>query len=240
MLDPASPANARVLYVTALGRGVYKSVDGGKSWSLKNSGLEGSDPLAWRMTRDREGVLYLIIARRSDDGSIGNSGDGALYKSTDGAEHWTHLTLPAGVNGPNGLAVDPRDSKHLLLAAWGRSTPPRAQGGGIYASSDGGKTWRNVLANDQHIYDITVDPHDPKVMYAAGFESSAWRSTNAGATWERIRGYNFKWGHRVIPDPTDSEKIYITTYGGGVWHGPAKGDLAAVDEIATPALAHRR
>jgi photosystem II stability/assembly factor-like uncharacterized protein len=240
MLDPASPANARVLYVTALGRGVYKSIDGGKSWSLKNRGLEGSDPLGWRMTRDREGVLYLIIARRSDDGSIGNSGDGALYKSTDGAEHWTHLTLPAGVNSPNGLAVDPRDSKHLLLAAWGRSTPPQAQGGGIYASSDGGKTWRNVLANDQHIYDITVDPHDPKVMYAAGFESSAWRSTNAGATWERIRGYNFKWGHRVIPDPTDSEKIYITTYGGGVWHGPAKGDPAAVDEIATPALAHRR
>ena len=35
------------------------------------------------------------------------------------------------------------------------------------------------------------------------------------------RGYNFKWGHRVIPDPADAAKIYITTFGGSVWHGPA-------------------
>jgi photosystem II stability/assembly factor-like uncharacterized protein len=238
LLDPASPASARVLYVTALGRGVYKSIDGGKSWTLKNNGIEDPEPLAWRTTRDAAGALYLIIVRRSDDGSIGNAGDGALYKSTDGAEHWTRLTLPAGVNGPNGLAVDPRDPKHLLLAAWGRSTLQHAQGGGIYASPDGGKTWRNVLAKDQHIYDITVDPHNSKVMYAAGFESSAWRSNDAGEKWERIRGYNFKWGHRVIPDPFDPEKIYITTYGGGVWHGPAKGDSNAIDEIATPVVAH--
>jgi photosystem II stability/assembly factor-like uncharacterized protein len=238
LLDPASPASARVLYVTAFGRGVYKSSDGGQSWSLKNNGIEGSAPLAWRLARDSAGTLYMITARRSDDGSIGNSGDGALYKSTDGAGHWTRVSLPGGVNGPNGLAIDPRDAQHLLLAAWGRSTPPQAQGGGIYASLDGGETWRNVLSKDQHIYDVTIDPHNPKIMYAAGFESSAWRSADGGATWERIPGYNFKWGHRVIPDPSDPGKIYITTYGGGVWHGPAKGDLTAVDEIATPVLAH--
>ncbi len=237
LLDPTSPVNARVLYVTALGRGVYKSVDGGKTWALKNTGIQGEEPLAWRMTHDASGSLYLIVVRRSDDGSIGNSGDGALYKSTDGAEHWTRLTLPAGVNGPNGLAVDSRDPRHLLLAAWGRSTPPQAQGGGIYASVDGGKTWRNVLSKDQHIYDVTIDAGHPKVMYATGFESSAWRSADAGATWQRLRGYNFKWGHRVIPDPADPDKIYVTTYGGGVWHGPAKGDPNGVDEIATPVLA---
>ena len=238
LLDPTSSANARVLYVTALGRGVYKSVDGGKTWALKNAGIEGGEPLAWRMTRDASGSLYLIVSRRSDDGTIGNSGDGALYKSTDGAEHWKKITLPAGVNGPNGIAVDPHDLKHLLLAAWGRRTPPQAQGGGVYSSSDGGQTWRNVLAKDQHIYDVTVDAGHPKVMYAVGFESSAWRSEDAGTTWQRIRGYNFKWGHRVTPDPVDPDKIYINTYGGGVWHGPSKGDPNAVDEIATPALAY--
>ncbi len=224
LLDPSSPASARVLYVTALGRGVYKSNDGGKTWVLKNTGIEAAEPLVWRMTRDAAGALYLIVARRSDDGSIGNAGDGALYKSADGAEHWTKITLPAGVNGPDGIAADPRDPRHLLLAAWARSTPPQAQGGGIYSSVDGGKTWRNVLAKDQHIYDVTVDPRNPRVMYAAGFESSAWRSADAGASWQRIRGYNFKWGHRVTPDPTDPDKIYVNTYGGGVWHVPAIAD----------------
>ena len=226
LLDPASPKDARVLYVTALGRGVYKSSDGGRSWSLKKNGIDGDEPLAWRITRDVSGALYLIVARRSDDGSVGNSGDGALYKSTDGAEHWIRVTLPSDVNGPNGLAADPRDANHLLLAAWGRSTPPQAQGGGIYSSFDGGKTWRNVLAKDQHIYDVTVDDRNPRLMYAAGFESSAWRSDDAGASWQRIRGYNFKWGHRVTPDPADPHNIYINTYGGGVWHGPAIGDPA--------------
>src|SRR5215469_2898765 len=238
LLDPASPASARVLYVTAFGRGVYKSSDGGKTWSLKNNGIGGNEPFAWRLARDRQGTLYVILARRSDDGSIGSQDDGALYKSTDGAEHWTRVNLPAGVNGPNGLAIDAQDSEHLLLAAWGRSTLPQSQGGGIFVSFDGGKSWRNVLAKDQHIYDVTADPRDPKVFYAAGFESSAWRSRDAGKSWQRIRGFNFKWGHRVIPDPGNPDKIYVTTFGGGVWHGPAGGDPNGIDEISTPALAH--
>lgn len=240
LLDPTSPPNARVLYLTAMGRGVYKSVDGGITWALKNGGIEENEPLAWRLARGPDGALYLVIARRSDDGSIGNSGDGAVYQSTDGAEHWARMVLPAGMNGPNGVAVDPRNSRHLLLAAWGRSTPPQAQGGGVYSSFDRGQTWRNVLLKDQHIYDVTVDPRDPKTMYATGFESSAWRSVNSGSTWERIRGFNFKWGHRVIPDPADPDKIYVTTFGGGVWHGPAIGDPEAIDELATPKLAHQR
>jgi len=48
-------------------------------------------------------------------------------------------------------------------------------------------------------------------------------STDGGKTWSRIKGYNFKWGYRVILDPADPEKIYITTFSGSVWHGPAAG-----------------
>ena len=44
---------------------------------------------------------------------------------------------------------------------------------------------------------------------------------DAGATWSRMRGYTFKWGHRVVVDPVNPKMIYITTYGGSVWHGPA-------------------
>ena len=162
--------------MTGFGRGVFKSTDGGATWALKNNGIELAEPFAWRLARDPRGALYLVVARRSEDGSFGNPGDGALYRSTDG-----------------------------------------------------GRKWRNVLSPDQHIYDVTIAPRDPKLLYAAGFESSAWRSTDSGETWRRIAGYDFKWGHRVIPDPTDAKQIYVTTFGGSVWHGPA-------DKVAPPGM----
>jgi len=207
------------LYVTGFGRGVFKSPDGGEHWTLKNAGIEGTQPLAWRLARDTKGTLYLVIARRSDDGTYGNAADGALYRSTDGAERWTRLPLPQGVNGPNGLAIDPQDPARLYLAAWARSTPQGAQDGGIYLSTDAGTTWRRVLAQDQHVYDVTIDPHDPQRLYAAGFEASAWRSPDRGLTWRRIPGFDFKWAHRVIVDPRDPARIFITTFGGSVWYG---------------------
>jgi len=234
VLDPKSPKNARTLYATGFATGVYKSIDDGATWSLKNKGIEGSEPFAWRITLDpANGTLYLVVARRSDDGSIGGPGDGALYRSTDGAESWTRVALPAGVNGPHGLALDPADSRKLYLAAWGRRPDgsSHALGGGIYVSNDAGATWKQVLDRDAHIYDITVDTRNPRTLYASGFGASAWRSDDRGEHWSRLGGFNFKWGHRVIPDPLDTSKIYVTTYGGSVWHGPAKGDPNAAEDV---------
>ena len=241
LVDPASPAAARVLYVTGYGTGVWKSTDGGRSWWLKNNGIEGKEPFAWRLARDANGTLYLVVARRSDDGSFGNELDGAIYRSTDGAEHWEKLALPKGTNGPNGLAIDPRDPKRMYLAAWGRANAGGDVDGGIFITTDGGATWRNVLSKDQHVYDVTIDPKDASVLYATGFSSSAWRSLDSGETWNRIKGYNFKWGHRVVPDPYNPGMIFIATFGGSVWYGPAAGDFAAGDsaageDIATPVM----
>ena len=235
LLDPASPPDARTLYVAAFGRGVYKSVDGGKSWELKNQGIPRAEPFAWRLARASDGTLYVLLARRTEDGSIGRAGDGALFKSTDGAATWTPVLLPPGANGPNGLAIDPRDPRRMLLAAWARAWGVHGEGGGIYLTTDGAKTWRVVLDRDRHVYDVTIDPRNPDVMYASGFESSAWRSTDAGEHWSRIAGYNFKWGHRVIPDPQDSLAVYITTFGGSVWHGRIDGAAQPLD-IVTPEL----
>ena len=176
LLDPTSPVDARVLYVAGFGRGFYKSSDGGRSWALKNNGITQEQPFAWRLARSSNGTLYAVIARRSEDGGIGNAGDGALYRSTDGAEHWLRVSLPEGTNGPNGLAIDPESPDRLYLAAWARATGEHGDGGGIFLSEDGGKSWKQVLDKDRHIYDVTIDPRDPKVIYAAGFESSAWRS----------------------------------------------------------------
>ncbi len=235
LLDPTSPPEARVLYVAAFGRGVYKSTDGGKSWKLKNAGITQKEPFAWRMVRDSRGTLYVLVARRSEDGSIGTEGDGAIYRSTDGVESWSRVAMPEGSNAPNGLAVDPEAPSRLYLAAWARDKGEHGEGGGIYLSEDAGKNWRRVLDRDRHVYDVTIDPRDPAILYASGFESSAWKSSDRGEHWTRIPGFNFKWGHRVIPDPADAKKVYITTFGGGVWHGSVDSEDRPLD-ILTPEL----
>ncbi|HLV78971.1 MAG TPA: hypothetical protein VKT32_01780 [Chthonomonadaceae bacterium] len=234
LLDPESPPEARTLYAAGFGRGVYKSTDGGETWQAKNNGIEGAEPFAWRLILDGRGALYLIVARRSEDERIGDDQDGALYRSTDGAEHWTKLALPPDVNGPNGLAIDPADSRRLYLAAWSRPVNGRPVGGGVFLSEDGGTSWSNILDRDQHVYDVTIDPRHPNTLYACGFSSSAWKSTDRGQTWKRLQGYNFKWGHRVLPDPLDEEAIYVITYGGSLWHGPADGDPTAIEDIVEP------
>jgi photosystem II stability/assembly factor-like uncharacterized protein len=235
LLDPSSPKGKRTLWVVAMGRGVYKSSDDGATWTLKNNGIAQHEPLAWRLARSGDGTLYVVVARRGEDGSTGTSGDGAVYKSTDGAESWTAVNLPAGTNGPNGLAIDPDDPQRLYLAAWARAIGMDGTGGGIYLSVDGGRTWKTVLDRDQHIYDISIDPRDANLLYAAGFQSSAWRSNDRGEHWTRIPGFNFKWGQRVMPDPMEPKMIFISTFGGGVWHGPSAGATGHAD-IATPVM----
>ena len=86
---------------------------------MKNEGVAGRQPFAWRLTLSPTGQLYLVVARRSENGRIGDEGDGALYVSDDGADHWKAVALPAGTNGPTGLLVDPADPQRLYLSSWG-------------------------------------------------------------------------------------------------------------------------
>jgi photosystem II stability/assembly factor-like uncharacterized protein len=251
LMDPTSPPGNRTLYVCGFGRGVFKSTDNGKTWELKRNGLEGEQPFAWRITRADDGTLYLVVSRRSEHGEFGDENDGALYRSTDGAGSWVKMDLPEGCNGPCGLTMDPEDNQRMYLSAWGipalglgeddntylhpkGTSVGEDTGGGVFLSEDSGQSWRNIFDEGQHVYDLTVAPGDSNVLYVCGFDSAAWRSPDRGETWHKIKGYNFKWGSRVIPDLRDPDKVYITTYGGSVWHGPAVGDPDAVGDIAVP------
>jgi hypothetical protein len=234
LLDPASPKGRRTLYACVFGRGVEKSTDGGRSWVSKNLGIEGSQPFAWRLTPATSGVLYLVVSRRSEGGRIGDEGDGALYRSRDGAERWEKMPLPPGVNGPNAITVDPQDPRRLYLSAWPVATRGGDTGGGLLRSEDAGATWTRLRPDSEYVYDVTLDPRDPSVLYFTGHGQGAWRSADRGSTWTRLRGFNFKQGTRVVPDPGDRSKVYITTFGSFVWHGPAAGDPQATEDVIGP------
>lgn len=234
LLDPSSPAGRRTLYACAFGLGVYKSTDNGKSWARKNDGIAGDEPLAWRITLSQDGSLYLVVSRRNEGFNRSLAGEGALYRSTDKAEHWQRIDLPAGVTGPTGLEVDPRDPQHLYLTAWGQMGETADYGGGVFASENGGKTWKALYTKTQHVYDLTIDPRHPDTLYFTGSDTAAYRSTDDGAHWVRIEGYDFKQGNRIFIDPNNPSQIYITTYGGGVWHGPATGAPNPPEADLTP------
>jgi hypothetical protein len=102
-------------------------------------------------------------------------------------------------------------------------------------SEDDGYVWQPAFDRDRHTYDVTVDPDDSNILYAAGFESSAWRSMDRGKHWARIPGFNFKWGYRVIPDPLNHNEVYVSTFGGSLWHGSVTSRDEPLD-IATPEL----
>jgi photosystem II stability/assembly factor-like uncharacterized protein len=234
LLDPSSPVGNRTLYACAFGRGVYKSTDNGRNWTQKNNGIAGDEPFAWRITPSQDGSLYLVVSRRSEGNDDSVSGAGDLYRSTDRAEHWQPVALPSGVTGPTGLEVDPRDPRRLYLTAWGQEHEDIDVNGGVYASDDGGKTWQALFTQSQHVYDVAIDLHHPDTLYITGFDAAAFRSTDRGVHWTPINGYDFKWGHRIILDPNDPTLIYITTFGGGVWHGPAAGTRTQHETILNP------
>ena len=145
--------------------------------------------------------------------------------------------MPGGLNGPTGITFDPKDPRRLYLSVWGRTEPSFStnQDGGIFLANGGGKTWTNTRKTRTSRCD--GDSGNPNHVYAAGFRPPPGDPTDRRHSWGRIKGYNFKGAHRVIPDPRNHVRIFITTFGGSVWHGPADGDRTAVEDIVTPALA---
>ena len=231
LLDPTSKKDTRTLYACAFGKGVYKSTDGGLTWVQKNKGIEGAEPFAWHIERrESDGTLFLIVSRRSEGSTIGTEGDGALYKSTDGAETWTKMTLPEGCNGPADLVTTKKYPKRLVFAAEGRTSQDRAgsMGGGIYISDDEGQTWTHVMDYERYIYGIIFDSRNNR-FYACGSNAAAYYSEDGAMTWTKIKGFNFRSGHRIDLDPRDPNMIFATTFGGGVWYGPANGDPEATN-----------
>ena len=220
LLDPTSPPEARVLYVCGTGRGVFKSTDSGRTWKTANNGL-GKNLYSWQTTLLPDGTLYLIVMRALENN--GRTIPGELYVSHDAAGTWEKIPLPEGVTGPNDLTFDPTDPKRMYLSCWPLAVNREAKGGGVLRTLDGGATWERIFPEDAHVYALAVDPANHETLIINTFENAAFRSEDGGDSWRRLEGYNFKWGQRPIFDPHNPGMLYLTTFGGSVYHGPAVG-----------------
>ncbi|MGE5648540.1 MAG: IPT/TIG domain-containing protein [Acidobacteriota bacterium] len=231
IVDPKSPAESRTLYIASFGDaglgspskpgGVYKSTDAGAHWTLKTTGMTGTNRNGWHLTQAADGTLYVLIARGLDP-RTNTEIPGAIYKSTDGAEHWTPVPMPANANAPNDLVIDPTNPKRMYLACWPRVVNGKNLGGGLFVTGDGGANWSLLFDQSPHVYGVALDPDDPSTIFINTFNGAAYKSADSGATWRRLKGYDFKWGHRPVPDPVNKGKLYLTTFGSSVWHGPAE------------------
>ncbi|MDQ2664198.1 MAG: glycoside hydrolase, partial [Candidatus Eremiobacteraeota bacterium] len=128
-----------------------------------------------------------------------------MYRSADAGKTWTHLGL-RDAQQINGIAVDPRDSQRVFVAALGHPYGPNAERG-LYRSTDGGTSWQKVLGSgvDQGAVEVRIDPKNPDTVYAALWssrngpwnlvqvyerypEGGLYKSTDGGTTWTQLHG----------------------------------------------------
>lgn len=227
LLDPESHAGSRTLYATVFDKGIYKTTDGGKHWQPANNGL-GDNLFAWQMRLSPSGRLFALFARGRRNG---DTVPGALYFSDDQGGNWRPLSLPRGVNAPHDLLIDPNDEKRMYLSCWVRTIDGQDRYGGVYRTDDGGQSWHQVFDESIRVNSAAVMPGKSNVIFINTFHNAAYRSDDFGETWSRLEGYRFKWGQRVIPDIHDPDMIFLTTFGGSVFYGPATGVKGAFEDI---------
>ena len=220
------PDNSDVVWVASQGplwskggdRGVYKSIDGGKTWkrTLGDSEWVGATDLLIDPTNPD--VLYAATwqRHRTVAGYLGGGPGSGLHKSIDGGETWKALKngIPNSNLGKIGLAMSPFNSKVIYAAIELDRTK-----GGFYMSSNGGQTWvkqSDAVAGGTgpHYYqEIIASPHHEGTIYF--MNNSALESKNHGKTFERMRRSNqHSDSHALVFKKSDPNYLLIGTDGG--------------------------
>jgi photosystem II stability/assembly factor-like uncharacterized protein len=226
VLDPRSPRGARTLYAGVFMDGVYKSTNDGRTWALKRNGL--GHPLnrrVYRVQLHADGTLLAIIcAKRSGRRQPLMSEGVGLYRSQDRGEHWECITTKAGFLYPKDFCVHPEDSNRILI---GTCDPTwEDQRGGLYETRDGGSRWRRIGREGRQTFGGYYHPDRPGWIYMTLTEGAPgaglWLSRDDGRSWQPFQDLPFSNIQRVVFDPANRQAIYVTTFGGSVWHGPVE------------------
>lgn len=231
-----APSNPKVIYVGTgesdirntflTGEGMYKSVDGGKSW--QHIGLDATHIISWILVDPRNpDVVYAASL-----GHVwGPNPERGVFKSTDGGKSWNKVLYINDHTGVVTMAMDPSHPDTLYATAWEASRAAwtfssGGPGSGIYKSTDGGAHWSNLTHNPGlptgiiGKAGIAVAPSNPDVVYALiqanyqGHLGALFRSNDAGKTWAFVNGddeltQRAFYYMRVYVDPKDADTIYM-------------------------------
>ncbi|MCF7955685.1 MAG: glycosyl hydrolase [Phycisphaerae bacterium] len=201
------------------GDGVYKSTDGGDSWT--HMGLSDSQHIG-RILVDRRNSDVVFVAAEGPLWSAG--GDRGLFKTTDGGKTWKSVLKISDDTGVTDIAFDPRNPDVVYAASYQRRRHVGLLIGGgpesaIYKSANGGQSWKK-LSNGLPSVDIgrislAVSPQKPDIVYAliyaAGDESGFFRSADRGETWTRQSNYKVidpQYYGEIYADPHKFDRIY--------------------------------
>jgi len=226
LIDTDSPENTRTLYVSIFNLGVYKSTDNGKSWVKSSKGLK-DNRYAWEIRQNGKRIYLMCVRGWRGDNSV----DGSLYYSDDKAGKWNEAKLPEGVTAPSDLLIDPDNPGKMYLSCWPKHKNDKDICGGMFVTDNGGDSWKQCFDERVRVFAGAFDLHNTNTLFINTFQNGAYRSDDMGKTWTRILGYRFKWGHCPIPDPNDPEKLFLTTYGVSIYHGPSKGSTEEFGKI---------
>src|SRR5947209_13056653 len=192
-------AHSRVFYFGSTGGGVWKTIDGGVYWENISDGFfKRASVGAIAVSASDPNVIYAGMGETTIRGNVSH-GDG-VYKSTDAGKTWVHLGLE-DTRHIGKVRIHPQNPDLVYVAALGHAHGPNKQRG-VYRSRDGGKTWELVLflSENAGAIDLTMDPNNPRILYAAFWEarrlphtlisggegSGLFKSTDGGDTWSEI------------------------------------------------------
>ncbi len=230
-----APSNHDVIYVGSgeaaprgdmtYGDGVYKSVDGGKTWS--NIGLKDSRQIGALIVDPQDANIVLVAAFGH---AFGPNKERGVFRTTDGGKSWTRVLYRDEQTGAIDVSFDPHDSKIVYAALWQARRQPwnfssGGPGSGLYRSTDGGVSWRQLSGNGLPAgilgrIHVSVSGADATRVYAMieATQGGLFRSDDSGAHWRRVnddgrlsqRAWYFS---TILADPTHADTVYAENTG---------------------------
>jgi photosystem II stability/assembly factor-like uncharacterized protein len=228
------PTDPNTLWVAASGklfgtdphRGVYRSTDGGQTWTKTLFVNDSTGVVDLTLNPQNPNTLYAAAWERQRTASnrhYGGHGSG-LYRSTNGGQTWTELTsgLPSGADiGRIGVVVAPSLPTTVYAFYSDASGDPR----GFFRSTDGGSTWaaRATVGNSPYEWwfgQLRVDPTDANRLYYGSL--TLFTSTNGGSSWQDINGIMHVDHHGVWIDPANANNL-LAGNDGGIYRSSNRG-----------------